>query len=132
MKIPEPGWVTEARVIRVLDGDTIEVEVARRFKVRLLDPANIENKLFGAPEIDTPEGVKAKNFLTGLLTDLGNVLKSVRIFIPARQGTNLMDVQTFDRLLGFVWCDGKNISDVMLKKGFILTNQKGEKNASKD
>lgn len=36
-QMPELGWTTDGRVSRVLDGDTIEVEVTRKFVVRLRD-----------------------------------------------------------------------------------------------
>ena len=36
-KMPQPGWTTRAVVTRVVDGDTVEVELRRRIRVRLLD-----------------------------------------------------------------------------------------------
>ena len=48
----EPGIITEVDFVRAIDGDTIEVEITRRFSMRL---RNID-----CPERNTPEGQEAK------------------------------------------------------------------------
>ncbi len=42
---PQPGWTTQAKCLRVIDGDTIEVEVRRVIRVRMLDCWAPESKL---------------------------------------------------------------------------------------
>lgn len=118
--LPKEGLTTKAKVVKVIDGDTIEVEVSRKFAIRLLDPNNHNNKKFGAAEIDTPEGVKAKEALSALVKD-----DEVIIFIPAKNSLNLMDINSFNRLLAEVWTlEGYNVSSVLKEKGYLHENQK--------
>lgn len=37
MSRPEPGWAAECDVMRVLDGDTVEIQIKKRIRVRFLD-----------------------------------------------------------------------------------------------
>lgn len=37
MSRPEPGWNDQCDVMRVLDDHTIEIEIVKRIKVRILD-----------------------------------------------------------------------------------------------
>jgi len=95
---PELGISTDANVVRVVDGDTIEVEVIRRFKVRMRDVKK--------PELKTPEGKIAKAELQVLLP-LGSV---VRLFVPTNDPLKLMDMNSFERIVADVWLDNQLLS----------------------
>ena len=88
---PELGVSTEAKVLRVIDGDTIEVEVSRKFNVRFRDVKK--------PELRTPEGKIAK-------ADLANKLPvgaEVTLFIPTNNAHKLMDFNSFERIVADVY-----------------------------
>lgn len=121
MEKPEIGLTTEATCVRIIDGDTIEVETCRRFSVRLLDPDNHKNKLFGCAEISTPEGKLAK----AQLEEKVKIGDTITLFIPSNKPNQLMDINTFNRILAEIWTrDGKNLSTYMKEKGYAKENQK--------
>lgn len=97
-KIPEcpaEGVTAQVKVSRVIDGDTIEVEIVRRFNVRLLN--------YSSPELKTPEGELAKAELAERLKPGDNV----HIFIPAFKAERLVDNTTFNRVLAYVYNQNK-------------------------
>jgi endonuclease YncB( thermonuclease family) len=98
---PEIGYTTDVKVIRVIDGDTVEVEVSKRFHVRLLDCR--------MPEKKTPEGVRAKSALSNLV----NSAKKFILFIPGSSRDLLGDVLTLSRVLGRLWADDVEVSSYM-------------------
>lgn len=95
---PEPGITVDARVIRVLDGDTIEVEIKRCFKVRFKD--------YNAAELNTMTGKEAKDLLIKQFEDNNNVT----LFIPTHSGDRLMDFHSFERVVADVWHEGKQLN----------------------
>jgi endonuclease YncB( thermonuclease family) len=95
---PELGISTDAKVIRVLDGDTIEVETVRRFKVRM---NNVRK-----PELKTPEGDKCKAELQAKLP----AGTTVRLFVPTHDPLKLMDINSFERIVADVWLDQELLS----------------------
>lgn len=102
-KIPPPsGWTTAARITEVYDGDTITVEVTRRFRVRLLD--------CWAPEIRTRDaeekarGLEAASHLTALAEGRDAILH-----VPL-EGIDAADAWSFGRVLGHVWVVGDDVS----------------------
>lgn len=97
---PAHGWSTSCLVDRVIDGDTVEVTVTRKLRVRLLD--------CWAPEIhgaEKPEGMKSANHLKELALGANGTL-----FIPTEDARNMGDILTLGRVLGYVWIDGSDIS----------------------
>ena len=112
---PQSGWVSKARVHRVIDGDTIEVEIVRRFAIRLSEPGNNN---FDVAEKNTELGKEATQFVWDLLIPTGQE-KEVTIFIPAgKNDIKLMDINSFNRLIGEVWVDGERLTDILRAKGY--------------
>ena len=103
----ENGWGSDADITRVIDGDTIEVEVIRRFHIRLRD--------VDTPENNTLRGMKATNFVDRLLAD--NSDARIQIFIPSNQAEKLMDINSFSRLVGDIYIDGKLLQDILKAEG---------------
>lgn len=97
---PPLGYTTNAYVINVHDGDTIEVEYRRRFNVRI-------NGL-KAPELSEPGGIEARQALKAKLFD-GEIAPSVKIFIPTKDPAKLMDINSFERIVADVWFKGEKI-----------------------
>lgn len=102
---PPLGVTTRAHVTRILDGDTVELELRLPIRVRLLD--------CWAPELRTLEGPAAKEALAKLLP----VGSKVVLHVPTDKARNLADVLTFGRVLGHIWRKGKNASAEMVKQG---------------
>lgn len=97
-KIPEcppDGLSTQVKVSRIIDGDTIEVELVRKFNIRMMN--------YSSPEMNTTEGKLAKE-------ELANKLKvgdNIHIFIPAFKADRLIDNTTFNRVLAYVYKQDK-------------------------
>lgn len=103
--LPEPK-AGVYKVVKVLDGDTIEIETGE--KIRLLG--------IDAPEINNRWGPEAKKFNEDLL--LG---KQVKIELDKI----LLD--KYGRLLAYVWIDGKMVNEAILEEGYAKLNTiKGE------
>jgi micrococcal nuclease len=106
---PELTYAYKAKVVRVVDGDTLILDAdlgfhtSTRIKVRL---ARVN-----APELHGPfaaAGAASKQFLEELLTYDMTVIIS----------TKKTDI--FGRWLAEVWLDGGNISDLMLQKSLAV------------
>ncbi|MBK1971127.1 thermonuclease family protein [Campylobacter sp. 2018MI35] len=89
----------DAKVIKVIDGDTIEVLNLKGDKNKI--------RLFGidAPELKQKFGIEAKNYLRSIIQD-----KKVKIIYK--------DKDIYDRILAIVEFDNLDINQIMVSKGF--------------
>ena len=101
----EPCWITEAKATRIIDGDTIEVTIERKFNIRF---ENID--IF---EKSTEKGAKAKEYLEDIL--LG---ETVLVHIPTNDPVKLVDFTSFERIVGTIYLEGENVSEIMRNEGF--------------
>tara|TARA_B100000287_G_scaffold320151_1_gene304011 strand:- start:109 stop:534 length:426 start_codon:yes stop_codon:yes gene_type:complete len=103
------------RVIKVIDGDTIDVILDMGFDILYKQRV----RLFG---IDTPEsrtrdlvekkyGLMSKKYLQDALK------KAKKILIKTHKGE---ETGKFGRILGDVWCDGKSVNMAMCKAGHAV------------
>lgn len=116
MDKPTPGLVTEANFVRVVDGDTIEVEIRRRFKVRVKD--------FLAEESNKQAGADAKDFAEKTFKKD----EKLTIWIPSNNPLKLVDFTSFDRIVGSIWFEnGENYADFMTFMGKGRYLKQGEK-----
>ncbi|WP_428303893.1 thermonuclease family protein [Lacipirellula sp.] len=96
---PSPGVSLRCQVVGVVDGDTLEVEVIRRVRVRLLD--------CWAPESRTTDAAEKKAGLAAKVElSAAAVGKRATLFVPTDAASRVGDVFTFDRVLGHVWVEG--------------------------
>ena len=95
-----PAMAEEAHVIRVIDGDTLRVEV-RGIQVNL--------RLLGVdcPEMPTPEGKAAKAWVQAWLEQGGTIDLE---YDRKRYGK-------YGRLLAWVWRDGHLLQEDMVRNG---------------
>lgn len=119
MTQPPLGLTARAAVVRVVDGDTMDVMLMLPVRVRLLD--------CWAPEItgvQKPDGIAAKE----LLEQLAPVGSRVRVQVPTAEADALGDVLTFGRVLGNAWREGEDqsLSELMVAAG-MATARKGGK-----
>lgn len=123
--MPETGWTTAGRVIRVLDGDTVEVAVTRVFRVRLRDCwAPETHRDARVPEAERGDaltrGLAARNYLQQLVDGV-----PVTVFVPA--GEDFVDTTSLGRVIGSIWrkSDGLNIAEEMVRSGHATVTKKG-------
>ena len=130
---PENGLTTTAYIVSITDGDTVMVEVRRRFPVRITHP-NPDGLDFNSPEKNTPEGQRAIEFLAA---QLGKSLltyrevlkeqfnKEITLFIPTNDPLKLTDINSFNRLVGEIWLDKRRLSDIMIEAGHAKLQKRG-------
>lgn len=115
MKPPKPGIVLgNCQIIRVLDGDTVEVAITRKVHIRLLD--------CWAPEVHQTKhpnekrlGINAKNHAELLVKHKG---AACVLEVPSDGDEDLGDGLTFGRVLGNVWFeDGTCLNVQMVQDG---------------
>jgi micrococcal nuclease len=96
-----------ARVVRVFDGDSMNVEI---------DGSIVEVRMIGinAPEGDECHGDEARDALTDLLGDGPVVLE---------EGTG--DRDQFGRVLRYLWVDGVDVNERMLELGHAVALSDG-------
>lgn len=104
------GITFPAKVIRVLDGDTIEVEVRKTMRIRILDcwapetrTRNLEQKEYG---------LIAKKELEKLLEET-----TVRVEVPIGSDNKFGDSMSMGRVLGHVHKGEVNIAKEMVDRG---------------
>jgi len=116
--VPEPGWTTPATVVEVYDGDTITVEVTRRFRVRLLDCWAPEIRGKGVDAEQRQRGLNARENLLAMLP----INSACTVHIPSdRQDANtpldIGSLTSMSRVLGEVYRDGINVGDQQIADG---------------
>jgi len=102
----EPGLMIPVNYLRTVDGDTVEVEIKRKFKVRLRDIDIVEKK--------ESRGQEATEFVQLVLGYSDNVL----VFIPTNNPDKLMDITSFERIVGDIYVSGENLAELLRDKGF--------------
>lgn len=108
MSTPELGYTTRGRVVHVVDGDTVDVEVRKRVRVRLLK--------CWAPQLHGNRrraAIAAREHLKELCEG-----QMVTLHVPADDEGDLSSRFTFGRVLGFVYLqDERSVSEVMVESG---------------
>ncbi len=102
---PQEGICLKAAIDRVIDGDTVEATISFNVKIRLIG--------VNAPEKKQPGWVKFKDRLAALLCQPHKDVDEVVVFVPNNKPVTLLDVVTFDRILGEIWLDGKNLNAIL-------------------
>lgn len=116
MSAPVPGITTVAKVVDVTDVDTVKFEITRTFHIRIRDCIGAES--------NTEKGKIAKAFLENLLKDNPELI----VFIPTNDPHKLMDMNSFNRLVGDLWLkDGRNLLDIIEENKMGRRLRKGEK-----
>jgi len=104
MSAPTPGITHRAKVVRVLDGDTIEVTVSLTAHVRMLD--------CWAPEIHTKNsdektrGIESKQHLEAMCKPGTDVI----VHVPFGKTPRFGDDMSMGRVLGDVYLVGGNVT----------------------
>ncbi len=109
MSRPEPGWAAECEVVRVLDGDTVEIEIKKRIRVRFLDCWSQDRSLK-----DAEADLRIRHACLGA---------KCLVHIPG--SVDVKDLFTFGRVLGYIYPPDSDISinEILVKEG-LCTKQK--------
>jgi micrococcal nuclease len=104
----------KAKVIRIVDGDTLHLEVELGFDVTRKDSF----RLYGldAPELNTDAGKAAKVWLAEALT------QGVLIIT-----THKDDREKYGRYLATLWIDQKNVNEAMIAAGHAVVYGGGKR-----
>jgi len=121
MPAPPIGWTTHATVSRVIDADTVEVDINRRLVIRL--------NACWAMEDDTPKGREATVVLRQLLSK-GD---EVTVRIDASDRGLIGDIITFSRFVGDIWKgdDGVSVTEVLVSGGYAFPTKRQQLAAQK-
>lgn len=98
-----------ATLLRVLDGDTIEVDLDLGFHIHYR--AFVRMAGYDAPELRTDAGFKAKEFLYDLLKAQTKPLV-IRTMIHK-------ELEKYGRVLGAVMYGESNVNEAMIKAGHV-------------
>lgn len=123
---PEPGWCTRAKVVNVVDGDTLDVEITRTIRIRIRDCWAPESRTRDPEE--KRRGIAAKTFLVGMAQGHPAI-----VFIPSAADGKFQDILTMGRFLGDVYlqgetmqhAEGESVAEVMVAKGFATKTKEG-------
>lgn len=125
-KIPTYENITEAKVIKVYDGDTVTIGICNNNKLekhsmRLygIDTAEIK----GGNETTKELAKAAKKVVSDLILD--KVVK-VKILNGTKYNGKLV-VEKYGRLIGFIYIDNKSIADILLELDLAKKYDGGKK-----
>lgn len=110
------GITFPAKVTRVLDGDTIEVEVRKTMRIRLLDCWAPETRTRNLEEKEY--GLLAKKELEELLEET-----TVRVEVPIGAENKFGDSMSMGRVLGHVQKGDLDIAKEMVHRGLAVTEK---------
>lgn len=122
-RMPQPGWTTRAVVTRVVDGDTVEVELRRRIRVRLLDCWAPETK--GHDPEKKAAGEAAREHLEQIIPVGNDVILEIPTDVEGDAG-DMGQILTFGRVVGSVWNaykGGKSANEQMVADGFATQSK---------
>lgn len=94
---------SEAKVIKVIDGDTIEIE------------GNIKVRLIG---VDTPETVDPRRPVGCYGKEASDFVKSQLSEKTVELEKDVSETDKYGRLLRYVWLDGQLFNDTLVKEGY--------------
>ena len=125
-KAPKPGWTTTGQCVRVVDGDTVVVQIVKQIRVRLLDCWCPETKLDHRVsetdrESEKRRGRGAREFTRSLVEG-----RQVVVTIPPDADGDIGDVFTLDRALGHVWLEenqDKSVSEQVVAAGHAVKSK---------
>jgi endonuclease YncB( thermonuclease family) len=123
---PQPAWTTPAKVLRVIDGDTLEIEVRRVIRVRMLDCWAPESKL--DPRLPEAQREAEKQAGQAAKANLQRLADGREVIVQIPGDVDLAKAITMGRWLGRVWLkgDGESLSEKQVKGGFATVKKREE------
>ena len=120
MEQPPAGLTTKVVVTNVVDGDTIDVQIIKTIRVRLKDCWCPETRTRDLEEKE--KGLAAKAHIKTLLGEQElyfgeSKYKQAILHIPADEDDDIKDILTLNRILGYIFVDGQDVSSKMVADG---------------
>ena len=120
MEQPPAGLTTKVVVTNVVDGDTIDVQIIKTIRVRLNDCWCPETRTRDLEEKE--KGLAAKAHIKTLLGEQElyfgeSKYKQAILHIPADEDDDIKDILTLNRILGYIFVDGQDVSSKMVADG---------------
>ena len=120
MEQPPAGLTTKVVVTNVVDGDTIDVQIIKTIRVRLKDCWCPETRTKDLEEKE--KGLAAKAHIKTLLGEQElyfgeSKYKQAILHIPADEDDDIKDILTLNRILGYIFVDGQDVSSKMVADG---------------
>lgn len=109
--MPDPAYIYRAEVLEVHDADTYKVRIDLGFRCAV----TIQLRLRGvdAPELPTPEGLKARDAAVALLLQ---GMAGGQVVVESYK-----DRRSFERWVCDVWLrDGRSVADVLVEMGHAV------------
>jgi len=112
------GIIFPGKVINVVDGDTVDVEVRRVIRIRMLDCWAPESRTKDLAE--KKEGLEAKAELAKIISG-----RKVVVQVPIGRDARFGESMTFDRVLGRIIDEETRLdySKYMVQHGFATKNK---------
>ena len=102
---PQPVVRVPCKVVEVVDGDTVTVELVMRARVRLTD--------CWADERTTPTGARATRYLQQAALN-----KQALLEVDLVRLQRLDDAFSFGRILGRIYVDGEDVGRKVVRSGY--------------
>ena len=118
MKQPPIGWTTSSKIKRCIDGDTTIVAIEKILNIRLIDCWTPETRTKDLKE--KKRGLFCKKKLQQFLNNKQNVIT----YIPADQEGQIKDVFSLSRVLGRIFVNEQDISEIMVARGYAARTKK--------
>lgn len=120
---PVPSWTTQARCLRVIDGDTLEIEVRRVIRVRMLDCWAPESKL--DPRVSQADRETEKFAGQASKENLRRLAEGRDLIVQIPSGEDVAKSITMGRWLAHVWVegDGESLAEKQVRGGFAETTK---------
>ena len=99
------------QVKKVIDGDTVDVTITRKIRVRLKDCWAPETRTRDSKE--KQRGMASKKHLEKMLKKN----KHVVLHIPGDKEGDIKDIFTFGRVVGYIFVDEQDVSSEMVSVG---------------
>lgn len=111
---PATGYTTGCKIVRVIDGDTVAVEVTQTFHVRLLQCWAPESRT--TDKTEKAKGLASKEHMQSLVDEEDQAT----LFVPL--SGDLTDAMTLGRVLGYLWRKGDTVSvnQMQVDEGFAV------------
>jgi len=119
MNPPPAGLSTDCRIIEVIDGDTLTVEIVRTVRVRLIDCWSPETRTKDLEE--KALGLQAKEALQRIAEG-----KEARLFVPANDSEKSGDEWSFGRVLGHLWVAGRSLTRAQIESKNASSTKHGK------
>lgn len=121
---PPRGWTTDCKIVGIVDGDTVDVEVKRVIRVRLLGAWSPESRTKDAAE--KQRGIAAKEHLQAAAEGCDALLH-----IPG--SVDISEWMTLGRVLGHVYLvnsdgtTGESLAEMQVRAGHATPTKEKKK-----